>query len=667
MKFNPVLAAALVLLSLALATIGGPAAAAQPPPAEIFAGLPGVQLASISPNGRILATDRYGSGGTSVDIYDIGAAKLLRTIDLGSDNKLRDFNWASDETLLVDISIAHTFGSSASSMRTYEWQRTLGVNIESGKYRTMLLDDNARVTGSTLQATRTGRPDTITMSTWNYSVTRTSGVVDTRLGDDRRDSGWVYTLFDVNSRTGKGTPTAIGSPYTNDFAVDSQGRAVARSDWRAELQEFTILARDGAGWKEVHRQTDGGRLSLGGLTADGKTLLVVGENGTDRSKVWAIALDGSGTKVYFEDPEADVEYVQRDPGTGMALGAALGGANSRVHWFDPKLEARQTAVGKAFPGRRIVMMGRSADGKRVIVKVDSPSVPPVFYLVDFTSGKADIAGEAMPALAGVALGDVRFFSYPARDGTRIPAYLTLPPGRGDKNLPLVVLPHGGPESRDHFDFDWWAQFLATRGYAVLQPQFRGSTGFGQTHRRAGYRQWGGLMQDDVTDGVKEMIRQGLADPARVCIAGGSYGGYAALAGAAFTPDLYVCAVSVNGVADLPAMLGYSRRQGGEQSDALAYWKDHIGTVHDPNVTARSPARAADNIKAPILLLHGVDDTVVPVSQSETMSRALLEAGKTHTFVKLPGEDHWLSRSATRIQVLKQMEVFLARYLGSPDQ
>jgi dipeptidyl aminopeptidase/acylaminoacyl peptidase len=228
-------------------------------------------------------------------------------------------------------------------------------------------------------------------------------------------------------------------------------------------------------------------------------------------------------------------------------------------------------------------------------------------------------------------------------------------------LPLVVLPHGGPDSRDHLVFNWWAQFLATRGYAVLQPQFRGSSGFGAAHRLAGSRQWGGLMQDDVTDGVKEMIRIGVADPDRICIAGASYGGYSALAGAAFTPDLYACAVSVNGVADLPAMVGYTSRQTGTSYYSAAF-KDDIGSIHDPSLAGRSPARSAQNVRAPILLLHGSDDTVVPISQAEAMERALIAAGKTCTFVRLPGEDHWLSRSATRTQVLREMETFLARYL-----
>ena len=253
-------------------------------------------------------------------------------------------------------------------------------------------------------------------------------------------------------------------------------------------------------------------------------------------------------------------------------------------------------------------------------------------------------------------------TYTARDGTSIPAFQTLPPGSSGKNLPLVVLPHGGPHRHDHYGFDWLAQFLATRGYAVLQPQFRGSTGYGEAFRKAGEHQWGGLMQDDITDGVKALLDKGVADPHRICIVGVSYGGYAALAGAAFTPDLYVCAASIGGIADLPALLAYVEHQTGEESDAVASSKTSIGSRYDANVIARSPIHATAAIKVPILLIHGIDDTVVPIAQSESMARALHAAGKKATLLKLSGEDHWLSRSDTRVRVLKELDAFLGTYL-----
>jgi dipeptidyl aminopeptidase/acylaminoacyl peptidase len=257
---------------------------------------------------------------------------------------------------------------------------------------------------------------------------------------------------------------------------------------------------------------------------------------------------------------------------------------------------------------------------------------------------------------------VESITYKARDGTVIPAHLTLPPGAETRNLPLVVLPHRGPEARDYAEFDWWAQFLATRGYAVLQPQFRGSTGFGDAFRLAGRRQWGGLMQDDVTDGVHALIERGIADARRICVVGAAYGGYAALAGAAFTPDLYACAVSINGVANLSDMLQYEEELGGSESNRAGYWRDSIGPRLDPSLDAHSPVKAAARVRAPVLILYSADDTVVPPSQSQDMAHALKEEGKTVKVVELKGDDHWLSYTETRTQMLQELDTFLSAHL-----
>jgi dipeptidyl aminopeptidase/acylaminoacyl peptidase len=304
----------------------------------------------------------------------------------------------------------------------------------------------------------------------------------------------------------------------------------------------------------------------------------------------------------------------------------------------------------------------SRDAKRVLVKVSTPSTPAMYYLVDFAKGTADIAGEEYPTLAQVPMGELRAITYKARDGQEIPAYLTLPPSAPEQALPMIVLPHGGPEARDYPEFDWLAQFLATRGYVVLQPQFRGSTGFGEAFRLAGYRQWGRLMQDDVTDGVRAMVDQKIADPSRICIVGASYGGYAALAGAAYTNSLYRCAVSISGVSDLPKFIQYQTAQYGDESDAVSDWRDLIGSPLSADVVNRSPARAAVNVTASVLLIHGLDDTVVPFEQSKAMDAAMKAAGKQCRLVTLKAEDHWLSRSDTRTQVLTELEQFLAENL-----
>lgn len=653
---------AATLCTVLLTCIAPRPAASAPPPVEAFGRIPQITEVELSPNGKLVAWADNSAATQRVVVVNLEARKVMRTLEVDPTMKLRWITWADEETILVDLSRTHALLDRETSR--YEFFRTIAADISGGPPRMLLLGQGDRQfsTGAELLAWRTPKPKTVVMWTYDYSVAADRPEIGTRLSGRRQNSGWVAMLFEVDTRTGNGRLVESGTQYTDEWVLDRNGRAVARSEWDPQRQLFRVLARSNDAWREIHRQEDGEVLTLYGLTADGNAVVALGANGQPLAKVWAIAVDGSGAKVLLEDSTYDVASVETDRYTGAPVAARLGGPESAVRWFDSRAEAQHRSLSSAFPRRNIDVVSRSEDAQRVIARVESPSHPTTYYLVNFSTGTADVVGEAYPALAGLTLGEVQVITYSARDGTALPAYITLPPGIPAEDLPLVVLPHGGPESRDRLEFDWLVQFLASRGYAVLQPQFRGSTGFGEQHRKAGYRQWGGVMQDDVTDGVKSLIARGIADPNRICIVGGSYGGYAALAGAAFTPELYACAASVNGVSDLPHMLGYEERRGGDDSDAMAYWRDHIGSPLDPSVIAKSPVNGAANVRAPVLLLHGVEDTVVPLSQSRAMEKALKQFRKPVTLIQLPGEDHWLSRSETRIRVLKELETFLAAHL-----
>ena len=593
--------------------------------------------------------------GARVVMFDLVTRNYRRALPVVAPVKLRAVTWADNETLLVTVSNVATFGASGK----YEVFRTFAYDVAGGKERMMLMTgDRALVTGAALLSVRTAKPKTVVMSSWDYSASDARVSTGSRLAGGRKDSGWVSQVFEVDTTSGKGTLLESGTQYTDDWVVDKTGKPVARIEWNPATEAFSIVAKSDAGWKTILKQDNHGTRSVYGLTADETALLVSDINAEGREILAVLPLDGSPGKPLLEHAEHDVSGVAFDGITHAPIRVILGGLEQPQQWIDKDAERLYRRVAGAFGGKRVEVYGRSEDGKRVLASVESPSSPPVYYFVDFGTNKADIVGEAYPALADAKLGEVRAIQYKARDGVMVPAYLTLPPGSSGKGLPLVVLPHGGPEARDGYGFDWWAQFLAVRGYAVLQPQFRGSTGFGEKWRVAGHRQWGRLMQDDVTDGAQAMIEQGIAEAGRICVAGASYGGYAALAGAAFTPDLYRCAVSVNGVADLPQMLSYERLHAGEESDALAYWRDHIGSAFDRDVIGKSPINAVANVKIPVMLMHSSDDTVVPQSQSVAMSRALEALHKKVSFVKLAGEDHWLSKTDTRVQVLKEMEKFL---------
>ncbi len=653
---------AFTVLAIAAASSAQSAATAAPPPAEVFAALPAVSEVVLAPGGNLLAWREQSGADALAVIYDLAARKALHKIAVGNKTKLRGLIWADDETLLLDLSQTDKINTAGG--KSYEVFRTLAIDVASGKGHILLMTSGSRqaVTGADLISSHTTKPHKVVMSTLDYSAGEARGDMDTRLSGHREDSGWVAYLFEVDTVTGKGSVIEQGSQFTEDWIVDKNGDCVARSEWNPKLSVYRVLGKNGSGWRELYSQKGRGDITLHGLTVDGTAIVAAGAKDTGRRVAWTIPLDTGGLKLLYEDATYDVESIINDRFNGAPIGVWLGGPDERVKWFDMAAGSRFASVQVAFKGRSVEVYGRSEDSKRFLARVESPSHPPIFYLVDFTKKTADIVGDEYPALADVALGEVSAISYKARDGTAIPAYLTIPPGTTGKNLPLVVLPHGGPEWRDSYEFYWLAQFLATRGYAVLQPQFRGSTGNGDAFRLAGYKQWGGLMQDDVTDGLKAMIEQGVADAKRICIVGHSYGGYAALAGATFTPDLYKCAVSISGVSDLPDMLGSVKEHIGDESNSIAYWKISIGEIYDKALIPRSPARAAANVRIPILLLHGQDDTVVPIAQSEKMARELGKLGKPVTFVRLEGEDHWLSRGETRLQVLKEIEKFLAANL-----
>jgi dipeptidyl aminopeptidase/acylaminoacyl peptidase len=307
-------------------------------------------------------------------------------------------------------------------------------------------------------------------------------------------------------------------------------------------------------------------------------------------------------------------------------------------------------------------VSHSADGDLLVVRVLGGEWGYCFALVRRKTGAADVLFDVYEGVAPEDISPKSVIHYKAGDGLDIPAYLTVPRARGPGPLPLVVLPHGGPFARDEPGFDWWAQALASQGYVVLQPQFRGSSGLGLARLQAGYGEYGRKMQTDLSDGVAALAHQGLIDPTRVAIDGGSYGGYAALAGVALQSGVYRCAVSLAGPANVRRQLDYMRERsnGSKETIGSRYWRAFLGVASDadPKLDAVSPDLFAASVQAPVLLIHGLDDTVVPYDQSQRMERALKKAGKEVRFVTLKGEDHWLSRSETRLEMLKATTDFL---------
>jgi dipeptidyl aminopeptidase/acylaminoacyl peptidase len=304
----------------------------------------------------------------------------------------------------------------------------------------------------------------------------------------------------------------------------------------------------------------------------------------------------------------------------------------------------------------------SDDFKHLIVTTEGDGDPLVWWSVDIAKGAADVLGTSY-AVPSDQVGAFRLVPFKAADGLSMEGVLTLPPGRAPKALPAIILPHGGPASYDKPGFDWIAQAFASRGYAVFQPNFRGSTGYGAQFELAGNGEWGRKMQTDLSDGLAELVRQGIVDPARVCILGASYGGYAALAGVTVQQGIYRCAVAVAGISDLSRMVASDMFESGDDPLLRRALKAMVGSGRD--LKAVSPIRYADAVKVPVMLIHGKDDTVVDPEQSAIMANALRRAGKQVDYVVLDKEDHWLSHSETRRAMLEAAVAFVLK-ANPPD-
>lgn len=600
--------------------------------------LPAETSVTLNTDGHWVAWVDQAQDKPRVIIADVAGRKVQRILAVPAQFKLREIGWGDGGTLLV--SFVETVPTHDAKHIPRDYFVTNAYDVTGGEGR-LLPDKSAAASGfARVTQYHTDKPHTVLMQ-----------------GGE--------ALIEVDTNTGAMSALKFGNDHTLGWVVDRAGHPVAREDWDWIKGAYRVYALEGEHLREILRQDDKERPVLTGLLPDGSALVLLASRGRPYRAAWAVPLDGSPMRLLAEEPGADIGATLTDPYTGAIVGVFVEGATNTVHWLDPRAQQRFDRVQHAFPGKTVWVYNWTADGQRVLARVDSASTPPVYYMVDFAAHRADIVAEEYPRLSGVALGELRELTYKARDGTGIPAYLTLPPLKGDAPVPMVVLPHPGPQARNFPVFDWLVQFLASRGYAVLQPQFRGSTGFGEAFEKAGYRQWGGLMQDDLTDGVRAMIDQRVADPQRVAIAGVFYGGYAALAGAAFTPEVYSCAVSVNGVSDLPRLLdekaplviGISHIVSSAQ-DVL---EERIGKRSDSRLSARSPINAVANFRNPVLILYGGASSI-PNDQSERMAEALTAAHKAVTLVKLPEEDHWLSRSETRLQMLTEIERFLKEHL-----
>lgn len=456
-----------------------------------------------------------------------------------------------------------------------------------------------------------------------------------------------------------------GQTDTIDWFVNARGEAIVREDFDNKKNLHQIW-RIGVG-RELNRviyeeKTEIPSFESVGISRDGKSLVIIFDA---LDAYYLMDLDsGKIDGPILERVGAEIDTVFRDKNR-VVLGVRYSGFSPSYYFFDEDLNQRIKAIQARIPGSSVSLVSWSEDFRKLIFYVEGGWSAGTYLLFDESNPRPISVGAARPGIRPEQIANTTIEEYAARDGLKIPALITaMKPVYEAGNAPLIVMPHGGPESHDRFGFDWMAQYFAGRGYIVLQPQFRGSSGFGREFALAGRGEWGGKMQSDLDDGVQYMIDQGKADPNRICMVGSSYGGYAALAAGAFSPHLYRCVVSFAGVSDIYEMLRNERSDHGSDHWVVSYWEDQFGggLVDKDLLRSISPVNHAASFEAPVLLLHGKGDTVVPINQSKKMFKALQKAGKDVTYKILKGEDHWLRQSETRLEALQAMAEFIDEHL-----
>ncbi|MBI4001850.1 MAG: S9 family peptidase [Nitrospira defluvii] len=649
------LAILLLMLGLALAHADS---GATPLPTEAFAALPRISSIQLSPSGKHLAVLRNQGGNTLLMTQTVSGqdAHIAVTTD-NQDSVITWFRWVNDERLLVSI----RFGDTRGGVELQE-TRLLAVNRDGTQQNDNLLQQTAfpsifgkkhfpqfqdRLVGTipgdprhVLIALDIERP----LSPDVYKLDVYSGERSLVQANPGLQPGLRNVLQWIADRAGQ-VRVGVGQFHTTVRVIF---RAPESSMWR-DLAEYDLAKETG--------------LMPLAFDAD-PAWLYVRDQHRGRAAIFKINLADPAVDrlLVASDPKFDLagELVYA-PGKRKIVGVRYSDEDQRVLFWDFDAQRLQARIDRAIPGRANVIYSSSDDGRLHVVRSSGPAHPPQFSLFDERDGRMVLLGKAYPDLEGAALAIPQPVTLVARDGKELHAFLTTPKDRDPRELPLILFPHGGPASHERDAFNYWTQWFVSRGWAVLQVDFRGSDGYGDEFLRAGFQRWGLEMQDDVTDSAQWAIHTGLASAIRICIVGAGYGGYAALMGAVKTPDLYRCAVSLGGVTDLLQIVDDSRWYLNQKQVVEArigsWWSDR------DRLRDTSPLYHPQDIRMPLLLMHGVMDRAVPVSHGRDMAEALKAAKvTTYRYVELPLADHSLSRAEDRMQVFTELEQFLKTYL-----
>jgi dipeptidyl aminopeptidase/acylaminoacyl peptidase len=591
----------------------------------------GTQLAWIAPHDGVLNVWLAPIG--SAEGIDWGAAQVV-TDD--TDRGIRQFAWAHDGRHLLYLQDA----GGDENWRLHD------VDLATMQRRDLTPFDGVQ---TQLIATEKDFPDEILIGL-------------------NKDNEQLHDVYRLDLATGELTKE-LSNPGFIGMLADSQ-LAVRGALQPQPDGSMVLLVRDSADseeWRAVLTIPADDSLTSApvSFSADGNSLLLVSSVDAEAGALVRIDLRTGGSEVLAADPEADVFDVRVNRDTREPQIVTILKARSEYRVLDPSVAGHLEAIRALHPGDPVFADADDAD-RIWLISFTNDAGPISFYTYDTATGAGSFLFEHQPELSKYELAPMEPFSYQARDGLTINGYLTFPPGIDRLELPTVLLVHGGPWARDTWGFNPEAQWLANRGYLCIEVNFRGSAGYGKAFINAGDREWGNKMQDDISDAVAHAISRGWSDPARVAIVGGSYGGYAALAGAAFTPDLYCCAVDMVGPSNLITLI----------ETIPPYWAPLIAQFHnrvgDPAkdkdfLWSRSPLSRADQIRIPLLIAQGANDPRVKQAESEQIVAALEKAGIEHEYMLFPDEGHGFAKPENRLRFYAAADTFLSRYLGGRSE
>jgi dienelactone hydrolase len=647
---------------LALAVLlPGAAAAAEPPiPIADFVRLGNFSASAMSPNGKYLVVtqraakeprDEY-----STVVYELAGMKIVSAVRVAESGDIPwRHTWVSDTRFVTTL--GREFGTVGEPWLTGE---LVAANIDGR--------GNAYLYGYRRMSSRTsGYFGTLTNDKGHGSLAQVPRGAEAHIL--MGENPWGTTtrtsrLYDIDTlSTGRRTVTEINQPDFR-FLVEADGKPRFAYGYDDDA-EYAVFKLDDAKreWLPFANAEKGDLLPVSISLDSTKLLSTLSLQRGPRALV-SEGVDGSGRRTLVKDAIGDIDQFEsglRYQGP-FAAGTSVG-VPKLSYIVEPTRSdaALHKTLSAQFPGQYVHFASVSLDGTRTLFSVYGDRDPGAVYVFDAPSGKATLLFENRPWIKPERMAEQRPVSFKARDGMPLHGYLTLPPNRGEGKLPLVLLPHGGPHGvADDWFFDTHAQFLASRGYAVLQVNFRGSGGRGPGFEAAGYRQWGGHMIDDLVDSVRWMVAQGAVDEKRICSFGASFGAYAAMMTAIRAPELVKCAVGYAGVYDLPMIYDLpDAKLGGK---AYRYYQRALGQDM-AELSAYSPTRLAAKLAAPVLLVHGSADEVTPPAQAQAMREALTKAGRPPEWFYVSGEGHGFYAEKNRQAFYEKLEAFLAKHIG----